>query len=327
MRKKGIKILKLAVPIVLLSIIFFKIDIEQLGAVFANSNKQLLLIVFISFPLRYLIFTFRWKIILNKFGNNRIPFFRLLKIIYMGLFVGYFVPTSLGVDIYRVIKLKKNNISHINIGLIFQEKIMGLVVCALLVLFFSEFIDVNMGDIYPYMKNILYVSITSALVALVVLLLTRESTKAQFILNLAERKLTVLLKHFSFKFNKEVKLEDGFMKKVLKISLSPKLILIVILFSVINQCIGAVFANIAFQSFGININILFNLFANPLLNIIFLFPISFGSLGIREGAYILIFGILGINAEISLLVSFVLLVSILINIGIGGILYIQDKKK
>lgn len=315
------------VPVVLLFFIFSKIDFVKLGEVFEKSNKLLLYVAFMSFPLRYLLFTLRWKLVLNMFGRNNISFFRLLKIIYKGLFAGYFVPASLGVDIYRVIALKNTETNHINIGLIFQEKLMGLLVCGSFVLFFLSFIEIDVGSVYPYIRKLLHAIIVITLAVLLSLLFFKKNKTVQLLLSFIEQKLIWLVKYFTLKFNKEASIKEGFVNKVLEIILQPKMILVVVLFSVINQGLGAVFANIAFKAMGADISLVYNLFANPLLNIIFLIPISFGGFGIREGSYILIFGILGIAAEISLLVSFIFMVSTFINVGIGGIIFLLDKKK
>ena len=58
----------------------------------------------------------------------------------------------------------------------------------------------------------------------------------------------------------------------------------------------------------------------PVLYFIFLLPISFGSLGIREGAYILLYGLFGVPAETALVVSFFNLLGVLLNNLIGALL-------
>jgi uncharacterized membrane protein YbhN (UPF0104 family) len=52
---------------------------------------------------------------------------------------------------------------------------------------------------------------------------------------------------------------------------------------------------------------------------VFTLPISFGSLGIREAAFILVYGLFGVPAEIALSVSFFNLAGILLNSLVGGV--------
>ena len=325
--KKKYRILKFLIPVVLLCFIISKIDFVNLGEIFDKSNKLLLSLAFLSFPLRYIIFTLRWKIVLGIFGNNHISFIKLLKTIYVGFFAGFFVPASVGIDIYRVFALRNTNTNHINIGLIFQEKLMGLVVCGFFVLLFSNYIGIDMGNIYPYIRDGLYAIIIITLAILMTLLFFKRNSTVQHLIKYIEKKLTLLIKYFAQKFKKEVKIEEGFFNKVLTVSLYPKMILIVALFGILNQLVGAIFSNIGFKAMGVELDLVYNLFANPLMNIIFLLPISFGGFGIREGAYIVIFGLVGIAAEVSLLVSFIFMASGFLNVGIGGIVFLLDKKK
>ncbi|KPL14964.1 MAG: hypothetical protein AMS26_08945 [Bacteroides sp. SM23_62] len=53
---------------------------------------------------------------------------------------------------------------------------------------------------------------------------------------------------------------------------------------------------------------------------IFLLPISFGTFGIREGAFIFFYGIFGMGQEAALLLSFLTLSGRLLNVIIGAII-------
>ncbi|WP_297092405.1 lysylphosphatidylglycerol synthase transmembrane domain-containing protein [uncultured Draconibacterium sp.] len=324
--KKVLRLLQFVIPVILLAIVFSKIDFSKVAEVYVQSNKVLLFLAFVSFPLSYALFSLRWKLVLNMFGKRNISYLRLLKIVYIGFFSGYFLPASVGIDIYRVYSLRKTDTTPVTIGLLFQEKLMGLLICGFFILFFSGILSINDQLVYPHIRTILYVFLSILILVIALMLLFKNSRVVQLVLAFIERKLFDLIKWFALKFNKEVKVESGFLNKILQVSLYPKLILLVAAFSLINQFIGAVFSNIAFNALGAEIPLSYNLFANPLLNILFLFPISFGGFGIREGSYILIFGLLGVSSEISLLVSFVFLISTFINVGIGGILFMFNKK-
>jgi hypothetical protein len=67
-----------------------------------------------------------------------------------------------------------------------------------------------------------------------------------------------------------------------------------------------------------------NLFVAPIFFIIFLIPISFGSIGVREGAFILLYGQFGVPMEVALLVSFFNLFGLFLN-NIIGALFIFGK--
>ncbi|MCK4894012.1 MAG: flippase-like domain-containing protein, partial [Calditrichia bacterium] len=70
------------------------------------------------------------------------------------------------------------------------------------------------------------------------------------------------------------------------------------------------------------------MFITPVMFFIFLLPISFGSLGIREGAFIFFYGIFGMDQEAALLLSFLALSGRLLNVIIGAIiLQVSSVKK
>jgi hypothetical protein len=70
------------------------------------------------------------------------------------------------------------------------------------------------------------------------------------------------------------------------------------------------------------------MFITPVMFFIFLLPISFGSLGIREGAFIFFYSIFGMDQEAALLLSFLALSGRLLNVIIGAIiLQVSSVKK
>ena len=77
---------------------------------------------------------------------------------------------------------------------------------------------------------------------------------------------------------------------------------------------------ILIYSMGVEITLLQTLFSVSILTIIFSIPISFGSLGVRESSYILIYSEFGLSLEQSLSLSMLNLSGILLNSMVGAIL-------
>jgi uncharacterized membrane protein YbhN (UPF0104 family) len=101
----------------------------------------------------------------------------------------------------------------------------------------------------------------------------------------------------------------------------PELVLPVTIYSFLIQLTSAVGNQIFFIAVNYDLPFLVNLFVVPVLYFVFLLPISFGSLGIREGAYILLYGAFGVPMETALLVSFFNLLGLLLNNLIGAIIF------
>jgi glycosyltransferase 2 family protein len=325
--KKFINIARYIIPVLLLGYIFSRIDFTTIISILEKSNKALILIAFLSFPARYLIFTLRWYVVINFFSKKRIGFLTLLKIIYEGLFLGYFIPSSVGVDIYRVVKLKNTGTTDVNISLILLERITGIIVCVAMLFILSNFIVFNNDDIKNYLNQITITLGVVLILALLFFKIFRKNARALKLMNSLEKIILKLILRFSEKVKREIPIKEGLIKQIFKFIVNPRLLWIAFVFSFANQIVGAVFSHILFIGLGADINLIDNLFAVPLLNIILLLPISFGGLGIREGSYILIFGLFNVNMETSLLASFVLLTSTLLNVGIGGFIYLGSKLK
>lgn len=97
-------------------------------------------------------------------------------------------------------------------------------------------------------------------------------------------------------------------------------------FSLVIQIIGSISSQLFFISLDFDIPFIVNLFVTPVLFFIFLLPISFGSLGVREVAFISIFGVFGLPAEVALLVSFFGLAGLLLNYTISGLVMLLTRQ-
>jgi hypothetical protein len=91
--------------------------------------------------------------------------------------------------------------------------------------------------------------------------------------------------------------------------------------------VSAAQSQILFQAFGYEIPFTVNLFITPLLVLLYALPISFGGIGIREGAFILAYSAFGVPPETSLIISFSGLLGNLISYGIGASLFFLSKHR
>ncbi len=108
---------------------------------------------------------------------------------------------------------------------------------------------------------------------------------------------------------------------------NPKVVGAIILSFAI-QLVSSFKSQVFFCALDYDIPFLVNLFVTPTLYFIFLLPISFGSVGIREGVYIILYGIFGVPVEVALLISFFNFSGMLLNNIIGGlVMFIFGTKK
>ncbi len=79
--------------------------------------------------------TWRWKFMLSRFYLIRVSYLRLLKYWWVGMFLGYFVPAGIGMDIYRITSSTRNGGGYgKNIATVVGEKMLGIIGTILLLM-------------------------------------------------------------------------------------------------------------------------------------------------------------------------------------------------
>jgi uncharacterized protein (TIRG00374 family) len=168
--------------------------------------------------------------------------------------------------------------------------------------------------------------------ALLMLLILKISIRNNWLACFLEKLETIFTKLLSKiiqKTNitvKEKKHDISFRERITSLT-NKKILLYVLLLSFGIQVVSAIGNQIFFKALAYNLPFIVNLFVLPILFFIFLLPISFGSLGIREGAYIVLYGLFDVPVEIALIVSFFNLAGVLLNNLIGGILMLISNYK
>lgn len=102
---------------------------------------------------------------------------------------------------------------------------------------------------------------------------------------------------------------------------SPHSLFPVLAWSLAIQVASAVSAQVFFVAVGYDVHFVVNLFVVPFVFLALTLPISVGGLGIREAAYVVLYGQFGVPAETALLVSFCALLGLLLNHAIGGAMW------
>lgn len=126
-------LLKISVSAVLILIIFLKVDKKAFWENFSQINVSFLPLIFLLVILNYIVSSIRWKKLLCVYkGCENISLWKLIKLYFEGAFFNNFLPTSIGGDFYKALKLG----SHINdkskaFASTFMERFSGVVVLIL----------------------------------------------------------------------------------------------------------------------------------------------------------------------------------------------------
>jgi uncharacterized protein (TIRG00374 family) len=310
-------------PVVILSFIFAKIDVYQLIDELTQVSLWGYLCALMCFPIMMLIGASRWKVLVKQHLQKSEKLSYLIRHYWIGMSIGFFMPASIGWDIYRIMLLAKKYGNYAaNIVMILFEKLLALLVCMGMILLLYPFIDTY--GLSPDIKGIIDIAFYLFLFCLLFLIILITSKNNHLL-----HKFTPLI---------EEKLKKGFFSifaKVSKKNLNSNAIdwkelltpfsnvnsfTFPILLSTFNIIMSGLAAHFFFEALNYDIPLLVNIFVAPIFFFIFILPISFGSIGIREGAYIFIYGLFGVPAETALIVSFFGLSGVLLNNMIGALL-------
>ena len=325
------RVISWLVPVVILAIVFFRIDIGQLRSSIAHTNVIAFGLGLALAPMFILLGGMRWSAIVQSYSTSRLSKSFFLKTYWVGMALGMFVPASLGWDIYRIAAVSKRIGKPIaNIFAIFVEKALALVTMAVLVVTLYPFAQRYLAVQSPYVARIVrfsYISIVAFVLLGAAAYFTFRNRAASSLVKNVERVFSRFLSSAVKRVRLNLNPDDmqfsirGLFSPLSRPSNYGK----IVLFSFAIQLASAVRAQIYLISLGYSLPFIVNLFLVPIFFLIFILPISFGSLGIREGTFILLYGLFGVPAEIALLASFYSLLGILLNIAIGGVIMLLDR--
>ena len=318
------RILYFGLPVVLLSIIFTKIDFQQLWLILKNANPYLILLGIILKPMMIVIGSFRWHSMSSFYGQQKLSFSFYAYHYWAGLAIGYFTPGNLGWDAYRILTVGKQIKSYSSsIITIIAEKFTGLFsVLTMTLIMFPLIANQILENQELYTKAYYFGLLAVFSLILILVFLNR------FQGNKVYKRIQVFIGKIIQGFSKRLNLSNTYNKVSTDLNLSrnlfsifnfPSVFLKNFSLSLLILVVASVCSQFIFQGLGYQLNFTINLFAAPVFFLLFLIPISFGSIGVREGAFILVYGLFGVPKEVALLVSFLNLFGLFLNNIIGAL--------
>jgi uncharacterized protein (TIRG00374 family) len=332
-RKKLITGIKILIPAVLLVLVFRSIDIKTLLQELQGANIWLCLAsLVIGYISQVFISAWRWKVMLQAIYHIDISYLCLTRLYWEGMFLGHFVPSNLGIDLYRVVNTSRIQGGYDqHIALIVAEKIYILLGSFILLLMSYPLAAIYMTSDTDQINDLMPWLIKLGIVCLLGLALVFGLSKTQRFQTMVEtgrhllgRLLQWLMKLMRMEFVATDHLSTADLIQPL---FKWQNILLALGITFVNRMTMAVSGDIMFQAVGVNLPLAVHLFNWTLMFIIFVLPISFGSLGVREWSYILLFSMFGVPKETSLAASFVGLASHLITMLLGGLLLLSRSFK
>ncbi len=323
-------LLKIIIPIILLGIIFYHVDISMLiDALYAINLVYLLISFLTGYILFILASALRWKFILEHFYGIILPYSRLLRYYWEGIFVGYFVPGGVGADIYRAVAAGRASGSYEkNAVAVLGEKIYILTDSAIFVVLIYALIVPYVVDhhMLTVINNYLYPSaliiISFFLLLIICNRLIPSSPRLQSmrdkLFSMAEAALSRIP---GFNSTPDNRLS---LAELTAPFFHFKNIILLLIFTFFNRILISLGGYFLLLSLGVHIPLIAHFFVWTMATILFSLPISFGTLGVREGVHILLLGLFGIKSEIALAASFAGLACLLTSTVMGGFILLAQ---
>jgi glycosyltransferase 2 family protein len=316
--RRAYRVSYFVLPAVLLFLVFRRIDFQKLLWATKQSNPWLVLLGVLYYPLAIFLGAWRWHALLVA-GVGPVPQRFAIRHYWTGLALGYFVPGSLGWDAYRVIVAGRAYGRYaVNTAIIVAEKLAALFCCCTIIIALSPLVPAGReGGLHQILVWAYALAVIPAAVVAGLVWYGRSETLQQRVEAVAGPLGRKLLSRFT---PAGVSFEtDRPWKEILPAMVSGRRLTTVLAFSFAIQVFGGLANQIFFMALGHDVSWVANLFLGPVLFFIFLLPVSFGSLGVREVAYIGLYSLWGVPAETALLLSFFNLIGVLLNNALGGL--------
>jgi len=289
-------ILKLVISSVLLYIILSKTGLEQVFSTLRGMSFTAFIFAIFLYLFAQLLSTLRWKLLLPGVIGIR----KLFSLCMIGSFFNTLLPGIIGGDAVKAFYLYKAiGKSSLTIASIFMDRYLGftmlMAICTIA---------------FPFGYTYLLGSRIEWLLPLVVL---------SFII------ASLLI--FGLRLGKRIKIVSGFYDYFHAYRHQKTVIGKALLISVIVHLSNIFAVYILALGLGEHISFIVFLIFLPLIILFTMLPISISGLGVRESAFVVLFGLIGIKPEISTALSLSWFLSTAIGSLVGLFEYIRYKKE
>ncbi len=287
-KKLGNILIKLAVSTGLFWLLISQIDLNDIIEKLSSAKIEYLLLSALLIVLNYIVSSYRWLILLNPLTKKKVRFSYLTSLYFTGSFFNNFMPTSIGGDVYKVLKLGKKIDSKTQaFSATFTERFLGVLVLFLI-------------SLAGFMK--LYGSYT--IVAILIIII-----------------LTIIGIQLLFFLRKKIKFIGKILDTLLEYKKYTNEIVIAFVLSLIVQLLSIYSQYLVFLSLGFTPSLVYSLLVLPVITLAGFFIPSLNGIGVQDALYVNLFGVIGIPAAAALTASILYHILRLIVSLIGGILY------
>lgn len=303
-RRKFLLIFKIAISASLLWLLFGAYDISGAIGRIGHISPGFVLLAVAAEALSICLAGLRWTLVLHAI-NIRLSFVSALPIVWIGLFFNQALPSNLGGDVVRVWRVFRRGSDLIHaIGSVMLDRVMALLGLVILVSACLPFAWSMTDDPLLVRTLMAIVALTLAGVGFLVVF--------ERLVPLTHRLLSHAL------VQNLVQLSHDIRKFLLRLSASVPTVAI----SVLNHVVIVAIMYILAQGLGIDIGFAACLVLVPPVMLISLLPISYAGWGVREGAMVAAFGVIGLPPADALALSVIFGLVLMATALPGGLIWL-----
>lgn len=299
--------LKVALSLGLMAFLFTRIPLDTLGATLRHADRRLLVAAVLLLFGSNLLASYQWERLLAAV-EIRIPFWKVVSYYHVGLFFNNFLPAGIGMDVARVLDASRYGQTRATaVSTVIMDRLIGTVALAGLALV------TTLPAIDRFHLTIIYLALVGFFAASVLclwlafhpgLLPTLEKLLARVGLSGLEPHLADLALRFQHFRGKR--------------PLLAGLLLVAVVVQVARVAVHVLVA----RALGIGTPLTYFFLFVPLLAVIVSLPISLNGIGVREGAGIVLFALVGVDRTRAFSLQFTTyLVGVAVSL-LGGLIFL-----
>jgi uncharacterized protein (TIRG00374 family) len=302
-------LIRVGVSLALLYVLLSQVGLADTLATLRSADAGLLITAFVLYQLGVVLRAYRWQVLLKALGA-RVGLARLTVLYFVGTFFSNFLPTGVGGDIIRAYELTRDGpTAAAAASTVIVDRATGLLMLlamALVALAFSfQLLDPQVVGVIAVVCGGTFAGLGAVIAA------DRWVQRVYLPENLrAFGKILRLVKRVTGSSFYQSFREYG------RGALSQALALSVV-FNVLLIVVNVLLA----WAFGVRVSLWYFFLFIPIISFSLVLPISLSGLGVREGAFVVLFGQAGVPAHLALAMSLAFYGLNLATGLVGGILY------
>jgi len=304
LKKKIFLILRIAVSLGIITLLFKFISYRRLLALYRDSEKSYIVLAFIIFTLVNVLGALRWRFILSSLGIN-IDIKEAVYTYFSSLFFNIIFPSLLGGDVFRGLALGYRHQKTFKVlSSVVMDRFSGAFALGIVALFAYVFTASRMKEF-----NIIIAVGAFLVMNILAVVIFFNKYSSRYINRFA--KGHILKRRIIHLYN-----ELYFFRE------NPKVFFISLIYSCAIQAAICVTFFVLSKAFSLDIDIVYFFMLVPLVQFISVLPVSIAGIGTREAAAVYLFPRIGIEKSTALSISFYFLfITILVGL-IGGFIYV-----